>query len=291
MFSKTNVTLETCTQDLATTFATMPALEGERDLSPSRIAFLDAERKDGNFSSPSWAVVLDKTTGAKYRLNGHHSSEMLARCEPAEYPTDLLVTIEEYTTDDLAQDAFKLFNLFDHPRSARGNVDVMNLYRAHYPDLKGVNAKLCLAVCNGLAMFEAGRGEKGVVLPTRQRGAYLEDDDYRVFVKWVDSTLAGTVHAWLLKKPGVVAEMVANRRSDLTEAETFWGLVFTESHPDADHETRELSRTLREYVGKPRVGQDRFRREAAKQWRRFRKSVTSVPLPYDQAPQGDAASV
>jgi hypothetical protein len=157
MFSKTNVTLESCTQDRAKEFATMPALEGERELNPSRLAFLDGHRKAGTFSDPAWAVVIDKATGQKFRINGDHSSNMLAKCPPAEYPVGLMVTIEEYTTDDLTHDAFLLFDLFDHPRSARTNVDVMGLHRAHYPDLKAVDAKLCLALCNGIAMFEASK--------------------------------------------------------------------------------------------------------------------------------------
>ncbi len=108
-------------------------------------------------------------------------------------------------------------------------------------------------------------------------------------MKWA-AQFASTRHAWLLKKPGVVAEMVSNRLSDADEAGDFWTLVFTESHPDSDHETRELSRTLRGYVGKPKLGQDRFRREAAKQWKRFRRSVTTPQIPFDASPQQDSAS-
>jgi hypothetical protein len=291
MFSKTNVTLETCTQELAKTFATMPGLEGERPLNPKRLEFLDAHRKAGTFVSPTWAIVIDKTTGQKYRTNGQHSSRMLADCPPEEYPTGLLVSIEEYTSDDLAHDAFILFQLWDHPRSARSNADVMNQHVRHYADLAGIEAKLCLTLCSGIARFEASRGEKGEVLSARERGAYLQHDHYRSFVVWA-ATLSGTVHASLLNKPGVVAEMVANRGSDPTEADEFWRLVFTESHPDSDHETRELSRTLREWARKkPKVGQDRFRREAAKQWRRFRRAVTMPQIPYEApSPQQDSAS-
>jgi hypothetical protein len=300
MFSKTNVTLETCTQDLAKEFAAMPALEGERELKPAHLTFLDGHRRDGTFVDPTWAVVVDKTTGTKYRANGQHSSTMLANCPPEEYPAGLMVTIEEYTTDDLAHDAALIFDLFDHPRSVRDNVDVMNLHRAHYPDLKDVPSKLCLALCNGIAAFEADRAKAGdqsaEQLPIRQRGGYLQHDAYREFVRWA-ATFAAARHAWLLNKPGVVAEMVANHRSDSNAgtafAEDFWGLVFTESHPDSDHETRELSRTLRELVGKPRVKQDRFRKEAGKQWRRFRKSVTATPptqMPLEQSPPQDSAS-
>ena len=89
MFSKTNVTLESCTRDLAITVAHMPGLEGERDLKHARITFLDSHRRAGTFVSPSWAVVVDKTTGLRYRVNGHHSSTMLAAVDAPEYPTDL----------------------------------------------------------------------------------------------------------------------------------------------------------------------------------------------------------
>jgi hypothetical protein len=290
MFSKTNVTLENCTQELASTFATMPALEGERSLRPSRIAYLDGCRKAGTFAAPTWAVVIDKITGVKYRANGRHSSTMLSNCPPEEYPAGLLVTIEEYTTDDLTHDAFLIFDLFDNPRSVRTNTDVMGLHRAHYPELKTVDDTLCVALCNGIAMFEAGR-EKGIVLVSRQRGGYLQHENYRSFIVWAATALAGTKHDRLLKKPGVVAEMIANRGSEPSAADEFWRLVFTESHPDADHETRELSRTLLEWARKkPMVGQDRFRRESSKQWRRFRRNAMTPQIPYEQSPQQDSAS-
>ncbi len=284
MFSKTNVTLETCTRDLATTFAHMPALEGERLLKPARLAFLRSHLKSGTFVSPTWAVVVDKTTGTRYRANGQHSSTVLAEMPEAEYPKDLMVTIEEYTSDDLAKDAFLIFDLFDHPASARGNSDVMNLHRVHYKDLQDVDTKLLLNLTSGIALFEKGL-EKGLFLPVRERGAYLERDEYRKFALWV-APFTKSVHGWMLKKPGIVAEMVAHRRADQVTADRFWELVFLESHPDSDHETRELSRTLKDWAAKPKVSQDKFRKETAKQWRRFRRLRANTPIEadYDDQP-------
>lgn len=290
MFSKTNVTLETCTRELAKTFAEMASLEGERPLKPSRLAFLANHAKAGTFVSPTWAVVIDKTTGERKRGNGHHSSTMLSTLPDNEYPKDLMVTIEEYTTDDLAKDAFLIFDLFDHPASVRGNLDVMNLHRVHYQDLKDVDTKALLSITNGIALYEKGL-KKGVFLPVRERGAYLQRDEYRRFALWATSFLA-TVHGWMLKKPGIVAEMLGHDRSDHQTAETFWSLVFNESHPDSDHETRELSRTLKELAAKAsKISQDRFRKETAKQWRRFQRYGTgTTPSPDRSTFLTDSAS-
>lgn len=283
MFSKTNVTLETCSHDLATTFAHMPALDGERPLKPARLAFLRSHLKGGTFVSPTWAVVIDKTTGTRYRANGQHSSTVLSELAAADYPANLMVTIEEYTSDDLTKDAFLIFDLFDNPAAARGNGDVMNLYRKHYHDLQDVDIKLLLQVTSGIALFEKGL-DKGLFLPVRERGAYLETEEYRRFALWA-APFTKAVHGWMLKKPGIVAEMVGHRRADQATAEEFWALVFDESHPDSDHETRELSRTLKDWASKPKVSQDRFRKETAKQWRRFRRLHATPNLSeHDDAP-------
>ena len=269
MFSKTNVTLDPCTRDVASAFSQMPALKGERPLRPSRLGFLRSHLKAGTFVSPTWAVVVDTTTGLKYRANGQHSSTALAELSEEEYPTGLMVTIEEYSSDDLTKDAFLIFDIFDNPTAARSNIDVMNLHRVYYPDLQDVDAKLVLTLASGIALFEKGI-DKGLFLPVRERGAYLAREDYRQFILWA-APFAKAVHGWMLHKPGIVAEMLSQRRTDAQAAETFWQLVFRESHPDADHETRELSRTLKDWAAKPKISQDKFRRETAKQWRRFRR--------------------
>ena len=151
-----------------------------------------------------------------------------------------------------------LFDIFDHPSSSRTNIDVMNLHRVYYDDLQEVDAKLVLTLASGIALYEKGI-DKGLFLPARERGAYLAREDYRQFILWA-APFAKAVHGWMLHKPGIVAEMLSHRRSDAEAAETFWRLVFKESHPDADHETRELSRTLKDWAAKPKVSQDRFRR-------------------------------
>ena len=275
-FSKTNVTLETLTLDLAKQFADMPGLMGERPLRDSRLAFLDKERREGRFVSPSWAVVVDAPSSQRYRVNGQHSSTMLARLAPEEFPPDLMVTIEEFTSDDLTGDAFRIFNLFDHPKAARTNTDIMGLYRARYDELREIDLSTLVALCNGISQYESGRPD-GMLFQPRERGSYLTRSEVREFVRWV-SVYDEAMHGWLLHKPGVVAEMFATIQTDRPAAEKFWKQVFDESNPDPEHETRELTRNLKDLAPRPKIGQARLQKEAAKFWRRYRRSLAPTAV-------------
>jgi hypothetical protein len=277
-FKKTNVTLETLTLALAQQFAEMPGLSGERPLRDGRLAFLDKERQEGRFVSPTWAVLVDAATSQRYRVNGQHSSTMLSRLTPENFPPDLLVTVEEFTSTDLAGDAFRIFNLFDHPRAARTNTDVMSLYRALYPELATIDLGLLVALCNGISQYESSRNEPELYQP-RERGIYLRRPDVRAFVQWAASA-SESMHAWMFGKAGVVAEMFSSMQMDHPTALTFWEYTLNESHPDPEHDTRELSRNLKDLAPRLRTGaQDRLQKEAAKYWRRYRRNQTMATAP------------
>lgn len=66
-----------------------------------------------------------------------------------------------------------------------------------------------------------------------------------------------------------MASMLEHGRRYQPEAREFWRLVLSESHPDPDHETRELSRDLLNIKHRPRYNQDTLRREATKAWKRY----------------------
>jgi hypothetical protein len=274
MFSRTNITLEHCTQELAKQIAAMPGLPGERPLKPSRLAYLDNLRRTHRFAAPSWAIVVNTATGARYRANGQHSSTMLAQIAPEEFPQGLLCTIDEYSTDNFIEDASEIFEIFDNPRSARSNTDKMSTVRAQFPDLREIKLELLVAIVNGVAHYE-GMREGGVVRTPRQRGMYFNEPDVRAFASWAASHEHAR-HSWMFWKPGVVSEMFTDLQADPEAAKAFWELTLTESHSDPEHETRECSRNLKELAPRPRVGQDRLQKEAAKFWRRYRRSLQAI---------------
>jgi hypothetical protein len=274
MFSRTNITLENCTQELARQIAGMPGLPGERPIRATRLAYLANLRRTHRFVAPSWAIVVDTTTGARYRANGQHSSLMLAECPPEEFPQGLLCTIDEYSTDNFDADASEIFEIFDNPRSARSNTDKMSTVRARFAELQEIKLELLVAIVNGVAHYEGTR-EGGVVRTPRQRGMYLNAPDVRTFAIWAASHEHAR-HNWLFWKPGVVSEMFTDLQTDPDAAKAFWDLTLTESHPDPEHETRECSRNLKELAPRPRVGQDRLQKEAAKFWRRYRRGLQAI---------------
>jgi hypothetical protein len=273
-FSMTNLTLENLTPVLATQFAQMPGLPGERPLRDNRLAYLGKERLEGRFTSPSWAIVVEAATGARYRANGQHSSTMLSRLPETDFPVGLMVSIAEYTTTDLNRDGFPIFNLFDNPRQARSNTDIMGLSRAQHADLADIDLSLLVELCNGVNHYEDHQ-PNGVTFPPRERGGHLEREAVRAFVLWAVE-YETELHAWMFKKAGVVAEMYGNIQTDAPTAQEFWRLVLTESHPEADHDSRELSRILKDLLPTGRADQNRLQKEAAKYWRRYRRSQQPV---------------
>ena len=277
-FAKTNVKLESLTPALAQQFAAMPGLPGERPLRDGRLVFLHKEHVEGRFTGPSWAVALDTASGQTFRANGQHSSAMLCRLDPANFPVNLKVGIEEFTTDDLARDAFRIFNLFDHPRAARSNTDIMGLYRAQYSDLSQIDLSTMVALCNGVNQYESHQPQ-GKTYDPRQRGDHLIRPEVREFVKWI-SSYDNTMHAFMIGKAGVMAEAFASFKADEATAKVFWDYAFMESHPDPDHETRELTRNLLDLMPRNRISQEQLGKVTKKFWTRYRRSVaapTSTP--------------
>jgi hypothetical protein len=191
-----------------------------------------------------------------------------------EFPQGLLVTITEYSTNNFGEDAFPIFDIFDNPRSARSNTDAMSQYRAQYPDLADIKLETLVAVSNGIYHFEDQR-EGGVTLTPRTRGNYFHRPEVREFAVWI-AGFEGSLHNWMIYKAGVVCGIFSNIQADKAAAESFWKLAFDESHPDPDHESREVTRTLKELAPRPKVGQARLQKEAAKFWKRYRRSLQAI---------------
>jgi hypothetical protein len=275
MFSVTNVTSNPMTPELAREFAQMPGLPGERPLNPVRLKHLDTERRTGRFTSPTWAVVINEATGQRYRANGQHSSTMLSsQCPPEEFPTGLRAIVVEYTTDNFAEDAFTIFEIFDNPRSVRNNTDKMSQFRALYPDLAHIKLQILVAVANGIYHYEDQR-EGGITLGARVRGIYYNQPEVREFAQWI-TAYDNTMHDWMITKPGLVCAMFATIKADKANAEVFWDYTFLESHGDPEHESRELTRNLKELLPRRRIGQDRLQKEASKFWRRYTRSIPAA---------------
>jgi hypothetical protein len=275
MFKKTNVELENLTPELAKQFSVMTHLPGERPLKEKRLKFFADHIKAGTFVDPTWSVGIDKSTGIKYRLDGQHTSTLLASLNPQEFPKDHLVTINTYEFDSLAEDGVILFDIFDNPASARSNTDMMRIYRVQFDELNDLDDSFCVKITQGIAAYEA-KLKDGKVYPARVAGNYLAHDLYRSFAVWADTLVKhpDIENKWMFGKAGIVAEMLADYKASVEDATQFWMYVVTESHPDKNHVTRDLADDLKKWhIKQERKSQDEYRAKAAKTWARYRKEL------------------
>ena len=124
------------TKELALEFSQMPASLTERDLKAKRLAYLKDSVLGGTAISFNWARAKVSANGIVYRVNGHHSSKMLAGLNGA-FPEGLKVHIDTFEIDDLA-DLGLLFRQFDNRLSSRTIDDISGAYQGLEEDLINV---------------------------------------------------------------------------------------------------------------------------------------------------------
>jgi len=267
------------TQDLAKEVAAMAGLPGERELRAPRLKFLRTHLRNGSFVGPNWAIATHETSGETFRINGQHSSNMLAGLEPEDFPAGLNVTIDMYGFTDILEDTAGLFNLFDHPRSARTDTDFMGISRARYPEFAGMDNGYLVKVASGIdanIRMRIEKAETGAkeniyeeLFPHREHGYYFLTDEYREFAVWLYQWRE-TTHFSFVGRNGVTSEILDDWRAASEFATEFWGYVFRENHPDPEHETRELVRELQALSMKPKkVPADEWQKKTKKYWSRY----------------------
>jgi len=264
------------TRELALEFAVMTPVDGERPLKEARLHFLALHLEKGTFFGVVWSKGVERTSGKLYRLNGQHSSHLLAELDPDRFPQGLFATVTTWEFD--AQDKPTLFDYFDNPRSARSNTDKMATYRAEHPDLEHIDLDLLVHIANGLHVYNDGI-EKGLTLPPRNRGLYFNDVEYRQFARWIDS-FKDSRNKWMLAQAGITAEMFADYKKSELLASEFWGYVLRDNHPDVDHESRELARVFNDWKSSARnKTQADFRKKASSYWKRYTRMAPTAPGP------------
>lgn len=220
------------TPAVAAEHASLQQIDGDRKLSTSRTRFLKDRVEKGLFHSPDWAVAY--YGGAKLRINGKHSSTMLAGMN-GEFPHGLSVTIKQFQCDAPA-DLATLFDQFDAPQSARSKNDSTNVHKHLHDELKGIsttNVNVAIA---------------GVVWLLRETsGAFFTAEDMRQLVHQETEFItdvniyAGTRR---LKRPGIMAAMYATRGNNREEWSAFWNAVRDQSHEDSKNGSRVLGKFL-----------------------------------------------
>jgi len=283
MIKETRVETIALTVELAREFATMPEMLGERDLKDGRQNWIRGLIKTGCFVGPRWCKGRERSSGLITRVDGQHSSTVLAKIadEAADsFPHDLNVTITTYDYDP--GDEAQLFEIFNPPQSARDAIDKMGVYRAKHEDVACVEKALLVKVAKGIAIYNGkldANERKIDQLPARQHGLYFNNAGYRGFALWIANNMLGGRNAWMLGRSGVVAQMCDCYFKSERVATAFWTMVLRDSDPDENGEARELAHTLNTWKGKPSKSQEDFRKQAEKAFVRYYKLAAAQQMP------------
>lgn len=224
------------TPQLASEFATLPKLHGERPIRRDRRLRLEAAIQNGTFHSPNWRVAW--IGGVKYRIDGQASSTILSESNGS-FPRNLMAHITEFECDS-ELDAAELFSQFDAPWSARTSGEVTGAHAGIHPELRDM-ARRRIEVCVAgiwAAMSEGGDRSKKTTSDDRARLVH----DYKEFIIWAQEFSAVRI----LERSASMAIIFKSWRLNREAAADFWGLVRDNSHPDVGNPSRRLHDVLTE---------------------------------------------
>ena len=260
---------------LAKKFANMRPCPGERPVSTRRLDHLHRRLVEGSFHSPNWASC--KMNGAEYRVNGHHSSQMLLQC--AEFPTDLQAFVMIFKADS-GDDLPELFAQFDSKYSSRNSSEIAGAHGGIHPELSGLSGQTISRIVFAIALSETNCWAtcKGSRPDEEDRARLIHDEHNRQFAIWASEKLTGQRSTNL---SGVIAASFRTWTRDPRYADVFWGHVVKEGHPDPVHPTRMLAKLLNMRVadtGTTRWPPRRYLVHSMRAWNAARTSKTIKSL-------------
>lgn len=276
------------TPDTLADFSQAIPLPGERSVKARRTAQLRRLIQAGHFYGLDWARGRCRLDGRVYRLDGQHTTkllnELLAHPDPAvPFPADLPITLVEWEFDSIEADAPTLFNTFNNPLSVRSNTDMMETYQAFYPELAGIDVALLMKAMNGVLYYEKQQHDRAkkkdpdarrLQFDARDMGVELHADRYRAFILWLVGFQELRLFKRTVTRSGLVASLYADWLENAETAQQFWTLVLSESAPDPDDETRSFAEQLKRMnADRKKVTQGEFFKEAAKAWKRYKRTL------------------
>ena len=292
---KRRVQLIELTPEILREFAQAQPLPGERSIKERRLTQLLRLMQSGRFLGLDWARGHCRADSQTYRFDGQHTTQLLTELldnaqtlgehprEDVPFPAGIPITLVDWEFDSVEEDAPTIFNMFNNPLSVRSNTDMMETYAAFYPDLAGIDVGLLMKIMNGVVYYEKQQHEKAkkknpavrrLQFDTRDMGMGLENVRYRAFILWIIGFQDLRLFKRTVSRAGLVARLYSDWVENPETAQKFWTLVLSESAPDPDDETRSFAEQLKKMnADRKKVTQDEFFKEAAKAWKRFKRTL------------------
>jgi hypothetical protein len=211
-------------------FANLDAAPHDRPLSERRLNAYRAMFQQGLFRPCTWAKAFCTETNGWYRVNGKHTSILLASMP--EIP-EFYVTIEEYKCDTL-HDVARLYATFDSRIQSRTSRDINVSFAATVPALAEVSGRVVNLSVVGMAYYTWGDACHKKQ-PAERAELLLEHTD---FVLWLNGIVGlkgkqkedeGIKSSQHLQRGAVAAAMMATWMKVPDKATEFWTAVRDET--------------------------------------------------------------
>lgn len=239
------------TKQLAETYSTMDPAPHDRPLSERRLQVYRSILKEGGFRPVSWASALCKETGGVYRVNGKHTSTMLAGMPVI---PEFYAIIEEYECDTL-DDVARLYATFDSNIQSRTARDIYLSFAATMPELARLPGGHINLVVVGMDGHTTSYSAKGGTMRTQAASKAEALLEYPEFVIWMSCLLSNNTgrtdgsgskerKARHMERGPVVAAMFGSWLKSCSAATTFWCAVRDETGGSPTLPDRKLARFL-----------------------------------------------
>ncbi|MES2091597.1 MAG: hypothetical protein V4532_16725 [Pseudomonadota bacterium] len=199
----------------------------------------------GLFRPVTWASAICTETGGLYRVNGKHTSILLAGLERM---PEFFVTIEEYECDTL-EDVARLYATFDSRMQTRSANDIYLSFASTIPELACLPHKAIFLAAAGIYYALNPTVGHGASQPAERAELLLE---YPEFVIWLAEIMTGghrdnqvgKANSAHLRRVGVTAAMFSTWHKAKADATAFWTMVRDETGATPSTPDRKLAKFL-----------------------------------------------
>jgi hypothetical protein len=209
---------ELVTQALAIKFRDMDPVPNDRRFSSKRLEVYRKMLVAGLFRPVQWATAFCGETQGNYRVNGKHTSTLLAEYEQS--PQSVYAMTEHYHCDTL-DDLARLYATFDSRTQVRTTGDINRAFAAVDPDLADLPNRVINLCVSAIAYVRDG--EKYAQRPAAERAECLLDDANKAFIAWLDEMVGS--HSDLsnhMRRGPVASAMYATFIKSKKAANEFW---------------------------------------------------------------------
>jgi hypothetical protein len=190
----------------------------ERPLNENRLDYLKDRLLDGLAIPFIWSYVTYK--GKDYRMNGQHSSKMLASMN-GNMPQGLVAHIDQFEVES-EEEMVAIFRQYDARVSGRSPLDVANAYASVVPGLQGIQRDVLKIAAEGINWVNSNI-ERLPPSKADDRYAALMEGRNLTFLQWIATVFSMKTPE--MKQQPVVGAMYKTFFIDPEQAAKFWASV------------------------------------------------------------------